>query len=298
MNIKKLNIIYALTEPKELGGTIRYIGQSAIGIDRCKQHKKKYMLTAKTHKNNWIKSLNERGLTFDWIIIENLGDFLTDEARDAALNIAEIKWIRYYRDLGLDLTNSTDGGEGTRGNVLSPESRDKIRQKQFEHYSKNGPNVAVYEAQRKKHSFINNIEVKHCSSCDKFKELHEYSPHKRTWDKLNSICKQCRRESIARARSLTPAKKLTPEELAKSYADRKEKMRQGVIDSYKNKPELSDSISKARSKPIVATDEYGKTLEFASALEAKKAGFQNSNIGQAIKSGKPYKGYFWKFKSI
>lgn len=296
MNIKKLNIIYALTEPKELGKEIRYIGQSAIGIDRCKQHKKKYMLTSKTHKNNWIKSLFDKGLTFDWMIIENLGDFETPELRDEALNAAEIKWIKHYRDIGVNLTNSTDGGEGTRGNILSPESKEKIRQKQHEHYAKNGPNVSVYESQRKKHRFENNIEEKHCSDCDKWKQLFEYSPHKRTWDKLNSICKQCRRERIAKIRAENPTKNLTPEQLAQSYIDRKEKMREGVIKAYANNSSLKEQISEVRSKPIVGMDEYGNEIQFSSALEAKTAGFQNSNIGQAIRSGKPYKGYYWKFK--
>lgn len=297
MNIKKLNIIYALIEPKELGGGIRYIGQSAIGIDRCKQHRKKYMLTSKTHKNNWIKSLLNKGLEFDWIIIENLGDFLTDEARDAALNVAEIKWIKHYKDLGVNLTNSTNGGEGTRGNILSPESKAKMSQKRKEYLEKNPVDLSNPIFKRKDHRFINKIEEKHCSNCDQWKSLNLFSLNKGYWDGHNSNCKECMAARVRELRKKNPPKKLSPEEFAKSYKDRREKIRQGVINAYATKDGLKEQISEARSKPIVGTDEYGHKIKFNSALEAKKAGFQNSNIGQAIKSGKSYKGYIWTFKT-
>lgn len=299
MNIKKLNIIYALTEPKELGGGIRYIGQSAIGEKRCKQHKKKYMLTSKTHKNNWIKSLFDKGLTYDWMIIENLGDFETDEARDAALNEAEIRWIKHYKDLGINLTNSTDGGEGTRGNILSPETRAKMSEKRLAHFEKNGVDLTLECYKRKEHRFIDEIEQKHCSNCDNWKALAEFSLNKGYWDGHNSNCKECMRERVRKKRAENPTPKLTEDQLKQSYIDRKEKIRQGVINSYKERgDEIKSELSKARSKPIIATGEFNSfdKREFASALEAKKAGFQNSNIGQAIKSGKPYKGYYWKFK--
>jgi hypothetical protein len=254
------------------------------------------MLTSKTHKNNWIKSLLDKGLTFDWIIIENLGDFLDDETRDAALNAAEIKWIKHYRDLGLNLTNSTDGGEGTRGNVLSPESREKMSKKRKEYYENNPVDLSNPIFKRKEHQVIDGIEKKHCSCCDKWKSLDEYSNHKGTWDKKATLCKICFRDKMRERRAKNPPKKLSAEEWKQSYVNRKEKMRQGVIESYKNNPELGAQTSEARSKPIVGTTEYGDIIEFDSALEAKKAGFQNSNIGQAIRSGKLYKGYYWKFK--
>lgn len=299
MNIKKLNIIYALTEPKELGGGIRYIGQSAIGEKRCKQHKKKYMLTSKTHKNNWIKSLFDKGLTYDWIIIENLGDFETDEARDAALNEAEIRWIKHYRDLGINLTNSTDGGEGTRGNILSPEAKEKIRQKRLNHVEKNGVDLTLECYKRNEHYEFNNEIGKICSCCKNHRPIHRFSTKKGAWDGLQGICKECVAEKMRKKRAENPTPKLTEEQLAQSYIDRKEKMRQGVINSYKERGnEIKTELSKARSKPIIATsvDNSFDKREFPSALEAKKAGFQNSNIGQAIKSGKSYKGYYWKFK--
>ena len=44
---------------------------------------------------------------------------------------------------------------------------------------------------RKEHIFENDIEKKHCPTCDKLKELLEFNKQSSSWDKLARMCRQC-----------------------------------------------------------------------------------------------------------
>jgi len=44
---------------------------------------------------------------------------------------------------------------------------------------------------RKEHIIENDIEKKHCPSCDKLKELLEFNKQSSSWDKLARMCRQC-----------------------------------------------------------------------------------------------------------
>ena len=155
-------------------------------------------------------------------------------------------------------------------------------------------NNPIYK--KKEHRIIDDVEHKHCSDCDSWKQLAQFSNNSSNWDDLSSICKQCSNGRMKEIRKHT--KRLSEEEWKQSYVARKEKMREGVKRSYEQNPKLKEEMSKRHSKAIIAINENNQhdVLEFCSALEAKKHGFQNSNIGQAIKYNKPYKGYRWKFK--
>lgn len=96
--------IYVLTEPD--GNTIRYVGKSnenRIG-KRLIEHCRYSSLDLHTHKNMWIKSLLRQGLKPVLKIIE--------ECQDNCYKEREKYWIKYYKSIGCDLTNSTEGGEG------------------------------------------------------------------------------------------------------------------------------------------------------------------------------------------
>lgn len=108
-------IIYGLTDPNT--SAIRYIGQSSQGLNRPKEHAKNSRSNAKCR--NWVKSLRSRDLTYGITILEVLKD-------SSELNPAEIRWIKYGRDEGWDLTNMTDGGEGTLGHIKSKETRARL----------------------------------------------------------------------------------------------------------------------------------------------------------------------------
>lgn len=293
------NIIYGLYEPKVLGGELRYIGQSAQGIARAYEHMKPTLLKAKSHKINWINSLKAKGLKPEVGIIRDLGQFDDNDVRDVALNDAEIELIAYYRTLGVNLTNSTDGGEGTRGNVLSEESKKLISQKRIEWYKNNEIPSHLYETcyKHKEHQIIDEIEQKHCSDCNEFKPLMAYFKDKNRWDGLNPICKIC---DMARKTELREKNWLSNEDWNKSYESRTPKMASSIKERYANDPEYKKKISKATSKPVIAISitNSNEVLEFESALAAKKLkGFTNNSIGKACKTGKSYRGYYWKFKT-
>lgn len=120
---KEYNVIYGLIDPnsKEL----RYIGKALNLRKRFSQHHRISVLKPKTHKNNWLKSLLNKGQSAELVIIEK---YNTPEE----LPQAEIDMIAYFKFIGCDLVNTTNGGEGSLGikNFLgkhhSQESKNKI----------------------------------------------------------------------------------------------------------------------------------------------------------------------------
>lgn len=284
-------LIYALKDPETK--EIRYIGKSTCGLRRPKQHALKYSLIANTHKNNWIKSLLAKNLMYEIEIIEENID-LND------LSTREIHWIIHYKNLSVNLTNGTDGGEGALGREVSEETRRLMGEKKKEWFQTNGPTETQLNTcfKRKERKTINGIEHKHCWKCNEYKQIEEFGQYLQSWDKISYCCKPCHNLIMAEYREKNAGPLLNPEELAKSYEDRKVAMSEGLKERYKNDPEYRLKNSRAKSKPILQCDLNGCIIkEFSSALEAKKAGFQNSNVGQAIKYKKPYLGFMWKFKN-
>lgn len=109
--------IYCLIELQT--GDVRYIGKTSKSLEaRLSQHIRdtKY-LKLTSHRLKW---LNEQ-VNLDQIpqILE-LGTYLTEV--DA--NKAEQEFIRFFRDLGCRLVNSTDGGEGVVGAKFGPHTEE------------------------------------------------------------------------------------------------------------------------------------------------------------------------------
>lgn len=106
--IKKLpnkNVIYGLYDP--ITDEVRYVGKAVNLYNRIKNHYKNSRLIIETHKNNWLNKLLKNGLYVNVKIIELCDD-------ESQLNDCEIKWINYYKLIGCDLTNGTNGGDGGR----------------------------------------------------------------------------------------------------------------------------------------------------------------------------------------
>lgn len=97
--------VYALSDPST--GLIRYVGITTRTLSsRVSEHI--YNSTCRrTHCASWVKSLTRKGLRPVPLVLET-GD-------GAGWADAERKWIASYRAAGADLTNHTDGGEGTLG---------------------------------------------------------------------------------------------------------------------------------------------------------------------------------------
>ena len=106
--------IYGLTDPRT--GLIRYVGKSENPEKRLKGHLRD---RRKCHRVSWLQSLTALGLRPGLTILEEIDD---ENWQDA-----ERKWIKHFREQGIRLTNSTDGGEGLEN--PSEETRKKISEK-------------------------------------------------------------------------------------------------------------------------------------------------------------------------
>ena len=107
--------IYTLTE---CNGMIRYIGKTIRPLQgRLSNHLNEARRNTAGYKNNWIRSLLKHGFIPSIILISEVeGDGCKEE----------IAWIKYFRSEGVKLVNTTDGGEGTPGHVVSKEVRKKM----------------------------------------------------------------------------------------------------------------------------------------------------------------------------
>lgn len=282
MKSKDQFIIYALIDPRT--DEVRYIGKSTIGLRRPNQHMKAYSLIGNTHKNNWIKSLQ-------LISLNPVIDILEVHTNKVDLNEAECFYISYLKSIGCNLTNVTNGGEGTEGYTHKEATVETIRRKALER----GPTGVCVN--KKIHIIEAGIEKRECRLCETFKDITDFGFNKHR-NKFYGQCRDCDKLRKRAARAIKPDStryvKLSPEAYK---ASRIEAARKGGL-ALANSPEKRAAISAKRSKPIVAISENNNTqLEFPSALKAKEQGFHNKLIGDAIKSGRPYKGYFWKFKA-
>lgn len=99
---------------------LRYIGKT-IGIP----HKRLacHLYDAKRGRNTycakWIRSLLHKNTLPKMKIFEICEVKLTEER--------EVNYIAHFRNLGVNLTNLTNGGDGTNGYTISEETRDKRR---------------------------------------------------------------------------------------------------------------------------------------------------------------------------
>jgi len=114
-----MHYIYALCSNDDYSN-IRYIGQTNSPKSRLKSHFKKGDLIANTRHNNWIKKNISNGNTICMKIIES-------NIPTSNINEAEIFYIKYFKKLGYDLTNSTDDNANTVHSI-SVETRLKISQ--------------------------------------------------------------------------------------------------------------------------------------------------------------------------
>lgn len=136
MEIVSDYLIYGLFDP--INGELRYIGRSSSGLERPKRHSHSSELVLdKAYKGNWIRSLLKKDLKPIIGIIQTF-NVETD------LNAAEMYWIKYFRDQGCGLVNSTDGGGGRFGYKVSEETKRKISEAQ-----KGKPKVLTEEIRKK-----------------------------------------------------------------------------------------------------------------------------------------------------
>ena len=106
--------IYALIDPRN--NECRYIGKTANTSKRFSAHIRA-SLVERTHKAAWVKSLLAISAAPTMEIIDIALPDCADEC--------EREWIAYFKFLGADLCNHTQGGDGGAG-PRSAETRAKI----------------------------------------------------------------------------------------------------------------------------------------------------------------------------
>jgi hypothetical protein len=129
--------IYFLLDP--LTREVRYVGMTVYSLkDRLNGHLR---YKGKDHKSYWIKSLKDRGLIPEIVLVKTVS--IDDRADE------EQKMIGIMRDLGARLTNSTKGGVGALGYKHSAEAKDRMsRSKKGKPSPKKG--MPISEEQRAK----------------------------------------------------------------------------------------------------------------------------------------------------
>lgn len=112
--------IYVLKHPDTQ--EIRYVGQAVNTVRRLDKHIQTSKIN-KRHISNWIRSLSSKP------VLE-----IIEECSNTNCNERERYWISYYRSIGANLCNHSNGGEGAGigntncvGRILSEETKEKLR---------------------------------------------------------------------------------------------------------------------------------------------------------------------------
>ena len=106
--------IYGLTDPRD--DALRYVGKTEkllkkrLGVHCASKEK--------NHRGNWIRSLVKEGLVPEIFCIE--------EIPDKNWQHEERFWISYFRSIGCDLVNGTDGGDGMSNPSLETRAKLKV----------------------------------------------------------------------------------------------------------------------------------------------------------------------------
>lgn len=110
--------IYVLIDPRD--GEIRYVGMTGKTLETRLRGRLKDT-RCRGHRRHWLDQLKRMGMT---PTIQLIQEVPTDFGGQA-----EVYWISYFRAVGCNLVNGTDGGEGGHlGVKMSEETKEKLRQ--------------------------------------------------------------------------------------------------------------------------------------------------------------------------
>lgn len=156
VNPKQKFLIYVLID-KRYPEKIRYVGKTTT---TAKKRLNSHIHTSKldfTHKSNWIRSIG----------VENLEQFVIHEANThEELSDLEIYYIQYFKNLGHDLTNLTNGGDGVPNLKHSDNTKEKISINRKKYWS--NPEHKKKMSEQKKVAYSNpeykKIQSKNCKT--------------------------------------------------------------------------------------------------------------------------------------
>lgn len=145
--------IYGLVCP--FSGEIRYIGKTSRKLQiRLVAHLAESRRTRHSHKHRWIARLDDAGQKPAMWLLEDVDP--ADRWQDR-----ERLWIKRAKDMGLDLTNQTAGGEGL--DLIDPVAIESYRKSQSvasKKARKNNPKIAEALAEAGRRSWAENKQAR------------------------------------------------------------------------------------------------------------------------------------------
>lgn len=122
----KKGYVYCLICP--ITKNYRYVGKTTSKlINRLAAHKYSidYFTEQKSHKLNWLRKLKKLNLLDELQIVQiEKIEIINNDVTE--LNKREQFWIKYFKEQGCKLTNTTLGGEGILGYKHTKETKEKI----------------------------------------------------------------------------------------------------------------------------------------------------------------------------
>lgn len=118
--------IYGLIDPRT--DELRYIGKTNNIKQRLSKHLGEKQVN--NHRVAWIKNLKNDNLIPDIFVIE--------EVKDSAWVEAERFWISYFKFIGANLVNHSDGGDGFSDCRLTSETRKIMSEAAKKRYDRPG----------------------------------------------------------------------------------------------------------------------------------------------------------------
>lgn len=256
---KDINIkIYKLIDP--ITDEVRYIGKTIQTLNnRLRRHvyDANRLTENKSHKNNWIRLLLKKNLKPKIELIEENIDI--DKWGEV-----EIMYIKKFRGLGYDLTNNTNGGEGSHGVILSEETKKKI-------------------SEANKGRVVSESIKKYLSDLHKGKKLSEETKKKISQSKKGKKLSDKHKKKLSLINS---------GELNNFYGKTHDKITRDKMSKIKkNKPSN-------RAKKVKQLDIYDNVIKiWNSSMEAgRELNISNKGIWKVCKGiKKTYKGYKWQY---
>lgn len=298
--------VYGLASSED--GKLRYVGQTRQSLKkRLAHHLYDARKLSKIHKSNWINSVIAKGFEVVIFVIEE----------NAVWAESEIQWIKHYRNQGVDLVNSTNGGEGTLGYVHDEEWR---RKKSEAMKGRPSPNkgIKLSEETRLKISLANkNRPPPSQETKDKLRaaitgiKRSQESKEKMSQVQRGRKCKPFTAEHIEKIRITSTGRKHTPESRAKMSASQKgilasaetralwSLQRTGKLHTEEQKEKISQGLKNAyangrKSSVAKLSDDDVRKIRvmISSGVEQKSLALQfkvSQSVISEIRHGKSYR---------
>ena len=125
----KKHYIYALIDPRD--NKLKYVGYSVNPKRRLREHTNLIKINRRRNKaHNWCLHLYNNKMKPVMKILEICGSIEHGAKR-------EDYWIRFFRKKGCDLKNTSDGGKGIKGMLMSKDDRKRISESVKKYYKNN-----------------------------------------------------------------------------------------------------------------------------------------------------------------